>query len=147
MKNETRSGPSSGLAEKQRSRGGVSSAAVAFRQLGPSRTHDDQPSALDTTGSAPLPTGAQGSQAPLLHAEDVAMILGVTKGWIYAEVRAGRIPCVRLGRYVRFRRESIEGWLCEIESGTMRSNSKAPGRGWHRPRHGTGGVISHAEQP
>jgi excisionase family DNA binding protein len=86
------------------------------------------------------------AQASLLYAQDVAVMLGVSKGWIYAEVRAGRIPYVRLGRYVRFRRESIENWLCEIESGTMSSNNKAPGRGWHRPRHGTGGVISHAEQ-
>jgi excisionase family DNA binding protein len=69
------------------------------------------------------------TRVSLLHAEDVAMMLGVSKGWIYAEVRAGRIPYVRLGRYVRFRRESIEDWLCEIESGTMGSNSKAPGRG------------------
>lgn len=55
----------------------------------------------------------------LMHAEDIAAMLGVSKAWVYAEVRAGRIPCVRLGRYVRFRRESIEGWLCEIETGTI----------------------------
>ena len=63
----------------------------------------------------------------LLHAEDVAAMLGVSKAWVYAEVRAGRIPCVRLGRYVRFRRESIQDWLCEIESGTMPLKRKRRG--------------------
>lgn len=31
--------------------------------------------------------------------------------WVYREVRAGRLPHIRLGRAVRFRRESIEAWL------------------------------------
>jgi excisionase family DNA binding protein len=147
MKTQTRSGHSPDLAEKQWSRDGVSNAAVAPRRHWPSRTHGDQPSALDTTGSAPLPTGAQSSPTSLLHADDVAMMLGVSMAWIYAEVRAGRIPYVRLGRYVRFRRESIEDWLSEIESGAMCSNSKAPGAAGTAPRRVTEGVISHAEQP
>jgi excisionase family DNA binding protein len=70
--------------------------------------------ALDTNRSAPL------SAPALLYADDVATMLGVSKPWVYAEVRAGRMPHVRLGRYVRFRRESIEQWLREIESGSMR---------------------------
>jgi excisionase family DNA binding protein len=47
----------------------------------------------------------------LLEAEDVAGILGMTTDWVYREVRAKRLPHIRLGRYVRFRRESIEAWL------------------------------------
>jgi excisionase family DNA binding protein len=89
---------------------------------------DGARSPSDASGSAPLATpcsisrrGRTGMRdASLLHAEDIAAMLGVSKAWVYAEVRAGRIPCVRLGRYVRFRRESIEGWLCEIETGTIR---------------------------
>lgn len=37
----------------------------------------------------------------LLDAEAVAKMLGMTRDWVYAEVRAGRIPHVKLGRYIR----------------------------------------------
>ncbi len=50
----------------------------------------------------------------LLTAEDVAAMLGMGTDWIYAQVRANRIPHVKLGRYVRFRAESIEQWLGEL---------------------------------
>lgn len=43
----------------------------------------------------------------LLTADQVAADLGVSKDWIYSEVRAGRIPHVRLGRSVRFRAAAI----------------------------------------
>jgi len=49
--------------------------------------------------------------ARLLEAEDVANYLGMRTDWVYREVRAGRLPHIRLGRAVRFRRESIELWL------------------------------------
>ncbi len=47
----------------------------------------------------------------LLTVEEVAERLGVTKDWVWAQARAGRIPHVRLGRYRRFREEAIEAWL------------------------------------
>jgi len=55
----------------------------------------------------------------LLTADDVAGLLGVSKGWIYGEVRAGRIPHVKLGRCTRFREESIDLWISENERATM----------------------------
>ena len=58
----------------------------------------------------------------LLEADDVARYIGMTTDWIYREVRAGRMPHIRLGRYVRFRRESIDDWLAARERGP------APGR-------------------
>jgi excisionase family DNA binding protein len=51
----------------------------------------------------------------LLTAEEVAEMLGMGVDWIYEQARRGRIPVVRLGRYLRFRRESIEKWLDENE--------------------------------
>lgn len=54
----------------------------------------------------------------LLTAEDVATMLGMGTDWIYAQVRANRIPHVRLGRFVRFRADSIEQWICQLERGT-----------------------------
>lgn len=55
----------------------------------------------------------------LLHAEDVAAILGVSKDWVYAQVNMGKIPYVRLGRRVRFRRESIDAWIETLEHGPL----------------------------
>ena len=46
----------------------------------------------------------------LLTPEQVAERLGMTKEWVWAQVRADRIPHLRLGRYRRFReRRSMSG--------------------------------------
>jgi excisionase family DNA binding protein len=77
--------------------------------------------------------------AQLLTAGEVAALLGMTRDWVYAESRAGRIPHVRLGRYYRYRRESIECWMHEIEADTF--GLKANGRRTTRvssPRRGGG---------
>ena len=52
---------------------------------------------------------------PLMTAEQVGELLGVPASWVYGEARAGRIPHLRLGRYIRFSRESIEEWARELE--------------------------------
>ena len=64
---------------------------------------------------------------PLLTAEDVAALLGVGKDWIYSETRAGRIPHVKLGRYRRYRRESIDAWLLKLEAGDSVSGTNRGG--------------------
>ena len=51
----------------------------------------------------------------LLTVEEVAERLGVRKQWVWAQARAGRIPCVRLGRYRRFREEALEAWIRNLE--------------------------------
>jgi excisionase family DNA binding protein len=51
----------------------------------------------------------------VLTVDDVADRLGVTKDWLWAQARAGRIPHVQLGRYRRFREEALEKWLDELE--------------------------------
>lgn len=51
----------------------------------------------------------------LLTVDDVAEITGMGRDWIYAQVRAGQIPHVRLGRSVRFREPAIDQWLDELE--------------------------------
>jgi excisionase family DNA binding protein len=75
-------------------------------------------------GATPGQSGAEprlpvesraGSPAPLLTVEDVAERLGVRKEWVWAQARAGRIPHVRLGRYCRFRAETLEAWLLAQE--------------------------------
>lgn len=46
----------------------------------------------------------------LLDAAQAAAMLNVPRSWIAAEARAGRIPHVRLGRYVRFDRDELARW-------------------------------------
>jgi excisionase family DNA binding protein len=73
----------------------------------------------------------------LLTAAEVADMLGMTTDWVYAETRAGRIPHVELGRYRRYRRESIEEWLAEMERGSVAPEHKAPPRRANGRGHGT----------
>ncbi len=61
----------------------------------------------------------------LLLAGEVAEILQVTTGWVYAETRRHRLPHVRLGRYVRYRRSAIDPFHTDAETASL------------RPRHAT----------
>ena len=75
-------------------------------------------------------TGSGATMAPedpraLLTADEVAARLRVTKCWIYTEVRAGRMPHVRLGRYIRFRAAALDSWIEQIERGVQRRNGAA----------------------
>jgi excisionase family DNA binding protein len=56
----------------------------------------------------------------LLTAGQVAERLGVPKTWVYEQSRKGRIPTVTLGRYRRYRAETIEHWVQQLESGEAR---------------------------
>lgn len=75
-------------------------------------------------GGAGVPRVKARQASRLLEAEDVAEYLGMRTDWVYREVRAGRLPHIRLGRAVRFRRESIEAWLESRERGSPRSRTR-----------------------
>ena len=49
----------------------------------------------------------------LLRAGVLAERLGVPESWVRTEERAGRIPSVRLGKYVRFKLSDVERTLAE----------------------------------
>jgi excisionase family DNA binding protein len=51
-----------------------------------------------------------------MTAAQVAEMLAVPTGWVYEQSRQGAIPCVELGRYRRFRRETIEQYIEEQET-------------------------------
>jgi excisionase family DNA binding protein len=55
----------------------------------------------------------------LLTADEVADRLGVPASWVRESARSGAMPCVRLGRYVRFDLDDVEAWL---------QDCKQPGR-------------------
>ncbi len=51
--------------------------------------------------------------SPLLKPERAAELLAVRTSWIYEAVRTNRLPCLRIGRHIRFTREMLEEWLGE----------------------------------
>lgn len=55
----------------------------------------------------------------LLDASEVAELLNVPKSWVLESARSGAIPCLRLGRYVRFDEGDVRAWL---------DSCKQPGR-------------------
>ena len=57
---------------------------------------------------------------PLLTPEEAADLLAVPRSWVYAEARAGRLPHIRVGRYVRFREASLLEWITDTEMQTTR---------------------------
>lgn len=63
----------------------------------------------------PHPISSERAGDRLLLAGEVAELLQVTPAWVYSETRANRIPHVRLGRYVRYRRSAIDAWLSASE--------------------------------
>lgn len=50
---------------------------------------------------------------PLLRPAQAADLLSVRASWIYEAVRARRLPCIRVGRHVRFLRSDLERWVDE----------------------------------
>jgi excisionase family DNA binding protein len=64
----------------------------------------------------------------LLDAAAIAERLGVPKTWVLESARSGSMPCVRLGRYVRFDLADVERWLEEC---------KRPGRAIRLRAHGS----------
>jgi excisionase family DNA binding protein len=57
----------------------------------------------------------------LLDAEEVAELLHLPVSWVREATRAGRLPCVPLGRYRRYRREEIDAWVEQQANGSAES--------------------------
>ena len=51
----------------------------------------------------------------LIDAGEVAELLGLTQRQVQALARRGELPCVRIGRWLKFRRESVERWVANRE--------------------------------
>ena len=54
-------------------------------------------------------------QTELLGAEDVAGMLGLKETTVYKWCKEGRLPCLKVGRYWRVRREALEDFLKRSE--------------------------------
>jgi excisionase family DNA binding protein len=53
----------------------------------------------------------------LLDATEAAELLHVKVSWVREATRDGRLPCVPLGRYRRYRRERLLEWIAQRERG------------------------------
>ena len=53
----------------------------------------------------------------LLEASEVAELLSVPESWVRETTRAGQMPVVRLGRYVRYDPGDLLAWLESLKSG------------------------------
>ncbi len=49
----------------------------------------------------------------LVTVPELAAILAVPESWVYQQTASGRIPHIRVGRYVRFRLPDVFAWLAE----------------------------------
>ena len=79
----------------------------------------------------------------LLNAKEAAELLGVPATWLLAEARRARIPHVRLGRYVRFNRETLLalGGSSRARSGLLGKACRREGRATRRRPSGTGALF------
>ena len=64
------------------------------------------PNGADTP--SPHPRSLDG---PLLRPDQAASLLAVKTSWVYDAVRTGTLPCLRVGRHIRFTRGMLEEWL------------------------------------
>ena len=68
---------------------------------------------MTATNHLRIEPGTLRLDSPLLKPEQAAELLAVRTSWIYEAVRTNRLPCLRVGRHIRFTREMLEQWLLE----------------------------------
>jgi excisionase family DNA binding protein len=77
---------------------------------------------VSTGGIPPLP------DRPVLEVKEVAPILGVNPKTLYAEIKAGRFPVIRLGRSIRISRSVVTSILEQGRVVLPASHAQFPAR-------------------
>ena len=62
----------------------------------------------------------------LIGIEEVAGFLCVKVSWLYEQVRLGRVPSYRVGKFRRFRMSELEAWLQERRDILIASSQSFP---------------------
>jgi len=83
--------------------------------------------------SGPADGAAVSLDEPLLDCEAAAALLNVRVSWVRDAARLGHLPCLRVGRHLRFTRVMLEDWLAE-----QVAVSSTPARAYARPAAGPG---------
>jgi excisionase family DNA binding protein len=84
---------------------------------------------IDMRDSDAMDSLAEQAESPLdglLRPTEVAQMLGVSRTWLYAAAKDGRIPCVRLGGPdgpVRFVERDLVAWLHRARVGWIPGES------------------------
>lgn len=85
------------------------------------------PGLIDAIGHVVRDALNEARPPALIDADEAARQLGLfggdgqpLKSWVLAEARAGRIPHVRLGRYVRFDPVALRAWAAARARGPRR---------------------------
>jgi excisionase family DNA binding protein len=91
---------------------------------------------MTRTNKTPEPAdgAAVSLSEPLLDCEAAAALLNVRVSWVRDAARLGHLPCLRVGRHLRFTRVMLEGWLAE-----QVERPSQDGRAFVRPIAGSGG--------
>ena len=53
----------------------------------------------------------------LLTADEIAQRLAVPTSWVREHTRTGSVPCVRLGRWVRYSAADVDAWVEGCKTG------------------------------
>ena len=53
----------------------------------------------------------------VLTIDELSIYLKIPKSTLYKLVREGKIPCQKVGRHWRFRKEAIDKWLEDLPPG------------------------------
>jgi excisionase family DNA binding protein len=54
---------------------------------------------------------------PLLTAGQAGAMLSVRTSWVYDAARTGALPCVHIGKHIRFLRSDLERWVAQQRRG------------------------------
>jgi excisionase family DNA binding protein len=83
--------------------------------------------------SGPADGAAVSLDEPLLDCQSAAALLNVRVSWVRDAARQGHLPCLRVGRHLRFTRAMLEDWLAEQVAGRG-DTDRAANRRSHRAR-------------
>jgi excisionase family DNA binding protein len=75
----------------------------------------------------------------LLDCAGAAELLNVRVSWVRDAARLGHLPCLRVGRHLRFTRVMLEDWLAgqfDGSSSAPRAHPRSSGGAAGRPRRG-----------
>ena len=64
-----------------------------------------------------LPAAVISLNEPLLDVQAAAELLNVKVSWIREATRTGLLPCIKVGRHVRWTRPMLERWLAGQQTG------------------------------
>lgn len=61
----------------------------------------------------------------LYRAAEAARLTGLSKQYVYQLAAEGGIPCIRIGRSVRFPADALEAWIQRLTDEQVRESGRA----------------------